>query len=99
MRLTQQQRETIVKAIQSECGTDTQVRLFGSRVDDTARGGDIDLLVELTQPIENSVALSSRLAAILQIALGDQRIDVLIIDPNTQLQPVHETALSQGIKL
>jgi len=99
MRLTQQQRETIVAAIQSECGADAEVRVFGSRVNDTARGGDIDLLVELKKTVDNRAALSSRLAAILQIALGDQRIDVLVIDPNTQLQPIHETALSQGIKL
>jgi len=99
MRITQQQREIIVKAIQSECGADVKVRLFGSRVDDAARGGDIDLLVELKQPVDNRAALSSRLAAILQIALGDQRIDVLIVDPSTQLQPVHKTALSEGVKL
>ncbi len=42
---------------------------------------------------------ASRLAALLQIALGDQRIDVLIIDSNTPLQPVHKVALSEGVQL
>lgn len=99
MRLTQQQRETIVMAIQSECGADARVCLFGSRTDDTARGGDIDLLVQLKKTVDNRVALASPLSAILQLTLGDQRIDVLVIDPNTQLQPVHNVALSEGVQL
>lgn len=47
MRLTPRQRNSILSAASDCFGADAQVILFGSRADDNARGGDIDLLVEL----------------------------------------------------
>lgn len=45
MRLTAQQREVIRAAVREIYGEDSRLWLFGSRVGDTRRGGDIDLLV------------------------------------------------------
>ena len=47
MRLTPAEHTTIRETVQAIAGTGSRVRLFGSRLDDRARGGDIDLLVEL----------------------------------------------------
>jgi len=44
MRLPEAERQAILNAVRSE-DPDAVVYLFGSRVDDAARGGDIDLLV------------------------------------------------------
>jgi hypothetical protein len=49
MRLTASQIETIRNTTQQNFGADASVWLFGSRVDDTRRGGDVDLYVESTQ--------------------------------------------------
>ena len=46
MRLTTQERTAIAQAAQAAWQPGTRMSLFGSRVDDDARGGDIDLLVE-----------------------------------------------------
>ena len=46
MRITPEQTETIVKTLRSIAGPDVKVWLFGSRLDDTRRGGDLDLLIE-----------------------------------------------------
>ena len=46
MRITPEQTETIVETIRSVAGPDVKVWLFGSRLDDTRRGGDLDLLIE-----------------------------------------------------
>lgn len=96
MRLTQQQSRIIREQTRSLFGEGVRVLLFGSRVDDSQRGGDIDLLVEVDQPQPNRAALASRLAARLQRALGDQRIDVVLIDPQTPEQPIHRLARAQG---
>jgi hypothetical protein len=39
------------------------------------------------------------LAAELQLRLGDQRIDVILVDPDTVPQPIHTIARQQGIRL
>ncbi|MBS3800728.1 MAG: nucleotidyltransferase domain-containing protein [Thioalkalivibrio sp.] len=98
MRLSEHQRQTIERTARDLFGECT-VYLFGSRVDDFARGGDIDLLVETPHRIENRAAMAARFAARLQTLLGDQRIDVLILDPATRHQPVHDRARQQGVAL
>ena len=47
MRLTSEEVAAIKAAAAEAFGADAVVRLFGSRADDTKRGGDIDLLVEV----------------------------------------------------
>ena len=46
MRLTQEQITTITHAVRQTVGVDARVSLFGSRLDDSRKGGDIDLLIE-----------------------------------------------------
>ena len=51
MRLSPAQTREIVDCVHQQFGSDAQVMLFGSRLDDAARGGDVDLLVETTAPV------------------------------------------------
>lgn len=50
MRLSAAQTQSIVHCVRQQFGADAQVMLFGSRLDDTARGGDVDLLIESEAP-------------------------------------------------
>ena len=50
MRLTPDQTRSILHCVRQQFGDQVQVKLFGSRLDDTARGGDVDLLVESEHP-------------------------------------------------
>ena len=50
MRLTPAQIHTIKSTAQAVLGECVQVTLFGSRVHDQQKGGDVDLYVETTQP-------------------------------------------------
>jgi len=99
MRLTPHERATIRETVLAFAGAGSRVRLFGSRVDDRARGGDIDLLVELDHAVAHPALLSARLGARLQRALGDQRIDVVVAAPNVREQPIHRVARATSIDL
>ena len=76
MRLTPREREAIAAAARQTLQPGTRVSLFGSRVDDSARGGDIDLLLEpSTAPdVAGWVAQRTRLhrlaQPVAQAALG-----------------------------
>lgn len=50
MRLSTVQARLIVQCVRQQFGADASVMLFGSRLDDAARGGDVDLLVESEAP-------------------------------------------------
>jgi predicted nucleotidyltransferase len=99
MRLTETQIQAIHATAQELFGDAARVSLFGSRVDDHQRGGDIDLLIEVDHVLDNRPAMSARFSARLQRRIGEQRIDVLIIDPNTRLQTIHRVARETGVKL
>lgn len=99
MRLSSQTQKIIRETVQEIFGPDATVAVFGSRVDDTARGGDIDLLVQSGNPVQQRERKALQLVARLQIRLGDQPIDVLVIDPETVPQPVHKEAIRTGVRL
>jgi len=58
----------------------TRVSLFGSRVDDDARGGDIDLLVEAGEPLQADDLVRRRGAFVANLykLMGERRIDVVV---------------------
>jgi predicted nucleotidyltransferase len=93
MRLNETYRRIIRETTHEVFGGNASVKLFGSRLDDAAAGGDIDLLVELPQPEPQASLKSLQLAAKLQIQLGDQRFDILVIDPATPLQAIQRQAM------
>lgn len=99
MRLTEKIREIIKFEVASQLGPNAVVRLFGSRVDDTQRGGDIDLLIEPNLPLEHRIQAECKLAARLFIRLGGRKVDVLIKDSTMPSQLVHEHAITHGIIL
>ncbi|WP_316354508.1 hypothetical protein [Candidatus Trichorickettsia mobilis] len=74
--------------------------IFGSRVDPSKRGGDIDLYIETTYE-DVSIAVDSKIAfySELQELLGEQKIDIILnilkLDYNL---PIYEVA-KVGIKL
>ena len=83
MRISPQERASIREATAEVAGAGARALLFGSRVHDDLRGGDIDLLVELPAPAQDATALSIRIAARIQRQIGLRKIDVLVADPVT----------------
>lgn len=100
MRLTHEQANIIKQETIAVFGPGSCVRLFGSRVDDQARGGDIDLYIEATGEVETSLLnLKTSLLSRLWQRLGPQRIDLLVRMEQQPLAPIHRDALEQGVLL
>jgi len=90
MRLHESERLAIIQSIRS-VDPDAAVYLFGSRADDTAKGGDIDLLV-----LSRKINLMTKLAILAQLhqQLGEQKID-LAVYPDLS-RPFARLALKEG---
>lgn len=99
MRLTPETRRVIKELVLDIFGANATVRVFGSRTNDAARGGDIDLLVECSEQVKDRLKKTLTLTARLQLRLGDQKIDVIVADPRTRPQSVHEVARRTGLPL
>jgi len=101
MRITAFQRTRICSESQRCFGSHTRVWLFGSRVDDRKKGGDIDLYVE--PEIQDPAKLvDARLHFMLKMhhALGDQKIDLVLHRSESICDlPVHRIAKETGERL
>ena len=95
MRLQRAEREAIKETFTEVFG-EGEVYLFGSRADDTRRGGDIDLY--LITP-ENKATLPYKAAFLVKLKarIGEQRIDVVFAkDPSRSIE---REARKSGVKL
>jgi len=99
MRLTDAQRRAIVEETARLLGPDARVRLFGSRVDDSARGGDVDLLVETPDPVAQPALTAARLAVKIERRLDGWHVDIVLVTPETADQPIHDFARRHGMTL
>lgn len=99
MRLTQSQVEIIRSTAQQVLGERVRVTLFGSRVDDARKGGDVDLMVEVPDAIDEPALLGARLASRVSRAMDGRKVDVVLKAPNLMLQPIHQIAQETGVVL
>ena len=99
MRLTDQQARLIKEITERFLGPSARVLLFGSRVDDAARGGDIDLYIETDETVPNRIDLLCRLETALLMGLGDRKLDVVLKDGRTPDVPIHDIARRYGVPL
>ena len=99
MRLTDHQIAAIRILAHQLAGTQSRVRVFGSRIDDTQQGGDLDLMLELPEPVENPAFLAAQLAAKVSRLMNGRKVDVLLSAPNLMRLPIHDVAFKEGIIL
>jgi len=99
MRITQRQHTAIIDATREIFGEQSTVRLFGSRADDTRRGGDIDLHIKIRGIDPAGQEKSRKLAARICAKLGDiLPIDVVVQDDATSDDLIHQEGM-RGILL
>lgn len=82
MRLTENQIQTILQLARQVAGRQSRVRVFGSRLDDMARGGDIDLMLELPEPVDKPALMAAQMSAQVSRAMHGRKVDMLLSAPN-----------------
>lgn len=86
----------VIKKYFNEFFENGEIYLFGSRVDDNKKGGDIDLYIVLDEHknlFEKKIKFLSR----VKKELGEQKIDIVFNTDNNRL--IEKEALRWGIKL
>lgn len=89
MRLSTSQKQGILETLKPYLmGAGAAIYLFGSRVDDKKRGGDIDLLILTEGPKLAKTLLAQKhfILAAIKGKVGEQKIDLFIrskMDLNT----------------
>ena len=95
MRLSAAETEIIREEVR-RLDPGAEIHLFGSRTDDLARGGDIDLLL-----ISDRLTFRDllRLRAAIQDRIGWQQLDLLIRRRDQIREPLVAMALETGVQL
>ncbi len=100
MRLNGIQARVIRETLADVFGSDMHLILFGSRVDDNARGGDIDLLVEA--PLAEDELFRRKITALAKLStrLGEQKIDLVTTSGSKfDTRAIVQAALEEGVPL
>ncbi len=90
MRLTDNERELIKKAFY-ETFQDGEIYLYGSRVDDTKRGVDIDLFIKLPYCLSANDLFDKKSEFRLKLykLIGEQKIDIVLsTDKPTDIEKI-----------
>jgi len=84
MRITDKEREAFISVISKYVASPSELRLFGSRVDDNALGGDFDLLI-IVEEVSRETLSANKAEILSQIkeTIGEQKIDLLIATPES----------------
>ena len=101
MRLSAQQCSIIRNAVAENFGAAANVWLFGSRLDDSKRGGDIDLYIEAATDDADAIVESKlRFLVTLYKKLGEQKIDVVLHRADSTVDlPIYRIARQTGVLL
>lgn len=99
MRITAYQRQVILESSNEIFGDGVEVRLFGSRMNDSKRGGDIDLFVNLPFVEPLKMAKSLRFSSMICRKLGDViDVDVVIKDSASPAALIYQEGM-KGVSL
>jgi predicted nucleotidyltransferase len=96
MRLTDDEQDSIKRIIAKVFGDGAQILLFGSRTDDSKRGGDVDLYVI---PTARDSLFDKRVTCLGQLErVLSYPVDLVVAEPDS-IRPTDRIALKTGVML
>ncbi|MHB1692626.1 MAG: nucleotidyltransferase domain-containing protein [bacterium] len=90
MRLSDLEKNAIIDLAEKYFGHNVKIYLFGSRVYDEKRGGDIDLYIETHENIDRQTEIKF-LANFHKLAT-ERKIDLIVKTPSSKEKSIYETA-------
>ena len=97
MRISQFEKESIIKNAKYIFGNEATVTLFGSRADMKKKGGDIDIFIDTRDKNELTVKNKLFFLVALKNDIGEQKIDVILDTPYSK--NINKTAIKTGLRL
>jgi predicted nucleotidyltransferase len=93
MRIADSERQTLIQAVR-QVDQDAHIWLFGSRADDTKKGGDIDIAI-----LSGKIKLPERMRIRRNIveSIGEQKIDIVVSADGQD--PFFRLAIETGVRL
>jgi len=99
MRITSEHAYEIKQIVHQIFGEQASVWLFGSRVNDKAQGGDVDLLIKTQTPLIDPALLAAKVAVKVMKLQHGRKVDVVVQAPNSTPQPIFDIAIQTGVLL
>lgn len=99
MRLSEFEIESIKSVAGRHFGANVQVFLFGSRTNNKKLGGDIDLFIR--NPDNENFKIRTKINFIAELIqlIGEQKIDVVLDNPDLNNSKFFRTISQTGIQL
>jgi len=97
MRFKAEEKNKIIQYAKDFFGNEINLYLFGSRVYDNKKGGDIDLYLES----ENIIDMQTQIKFLTAIYkdITQRKVDLLVKTPSSNNLPIYKTAKKEGILL
>ena len=95
MRITENEKNVIIDAVKS-VDPDARLWLFGSRTDDSKKGGDIDIAI-LSETVKKEIMKEIQVRRFICNRIGEQRID--IVTSSNGIEAFFRLAVEEGIEL
>ncbi len=99
MRLLPIHIQSIRQIVHGMLGDSATIMLFGSRLDDHACGGDVDLLIHVDHTLSNTAFTAALLAVQLERKLDGRRVDVILRTSASSHQAIDDVAKITGVAL
>ena len=97
MRISEAEKKGFIELCRKHFGESSHLYLFGSRVDDQKKGGDIDLFLDASEVIN----LQQQLNFLVDVEkkLTSRKIDLIIHSPESRARSIFDTARRTGVLL
>jgi len=99
MRLTTEERRRLRAIAERVFGPEVEVYVFGSRVNDDLRGGDVDVYCVIPEHPPDLGRREARFQVEAEEALDGLRVDVVVRTPSTPVGTIHRHAERTGVRL